>query len=149
MTTTSPTGVTFVQAAELLDAHLADHQLPEPTLLTVMTRVRHSEISVQVRFSTVPDVAAELLCWADTLTTITVQAWRLPEGDRVQLSIGSTMTGLAGTVELDVYGGATYDQVYFGDLAPGQQRSASVAELHGWAANTSGASGVVGGSERA
>ena len=142
MTTTSTTGVTLVQAAELLWAHLADHQLSEPAALTVrIRRAGCSEVNAQVGSSPVPDVAVELLLWTHTLTTVTVQVWRVPAGDRVHLSIGSTLTGPAGAVELEVFGGADYDPVIFADLAPGESRSASVGELSRWAASGSGAAG--------
>src|SRR2546423_10856200 len=97
MTTTTPTtGVTFVQAAEMLAAHLADHTLPEPTSLRVNTTGVHSEVMAQLRSTTVPTVVTDLLAWADTLTTVTVQAWRGPAGGRGHLSIASTLTGPAG-----------------------------------------------------
>jgi hypothetical protein len=126
--TTIPTaGVTFVQAAELLAAHLAGHQLPEPSSLTV----------AQVHSATVASVAAQLLAWADTLTTVTAQAWRPPDGDRVHLSIASTLTGPADTVELDVYGGADADPALFSDLAPGEHRTVPLGHLRTWAASAS------------
>ncbi|MDQ3763389.1 MAG: hypothetical protein M3460_17705 [Actinomycetota bacterium] len=76
--TTTPTGMTFVQAAELLAAHLDNHALPEPVFLTVTTRWGHSEVAAQLRPDTVPDLAAALLAWIDTLPAITVTAWRPP-----------------------------------------------------------------------
>src|SRR6476661_6938950 len=108
MTTTSTSGATFVQAAHLLATHLADHALPEPFSLEVISRARHSRLTVQVRSMTVPEIASEVLGWVDTLTTVTVQAWRPPTGDRVHLSMASTLSGPAGTVELAVFGGADH-----------------------------------------
>jgi len=81
-------------------------------------------------------VAADLLAWADTLTTVTVQAWRPPSGDRVHLSIASTLTGPAGAVELDVYGGTDDNPALFADLAPGDYRTVSLGHLRTWAAST-------------
>ena len=73
MTTTTPsTGVTFVQAATMLAAHLADHTLPEPASLRVNTSGLHSDVMAQLRSTTVPTVARDLLAWADTLSTVTV-----------------------------------------------------------------------------
>jgi hypothetical protein len=83
MTTT--TGVTFVQAAELLAAHLADHVVPEPVILTLTTQWGRSEVAAQLRPNTVPQLATALLTWIDTLAVITMTAWRPPEGDRVHL----------------------------------------------------------------
>ncbi|MDQ3764700.1 MAG: hypothetical protein M3460_25160 [Actinomycetota bacterium] len=134
MTTTPTTGMTFVQAAELLAAHLADHAVPEPVFLTVTTRWGHSEVAAQLRPDTVPEVASELLAWIDTLPAATASAWRPPESDRVHLSLTSTLTGPAGAVALTVYGGAKDDNpVRFADLTSGQRRSVSLAELRTWA----------------
>jgi hypothetical protein len=136
MTITNPTiGMTFVQAAELLAAHLADHVLPEPVFLTVTTRWGHSEVAAQLRPDIVSEVAGELLAWIDTLPALTVTAWRPPESDRVHLSLTSTLTGPPGAVTLTVYGGARdHNPVRFADLTPGQRRGVSSGELRIWAA---------------
>jgi hypothetical protein len=135
MTTTAPTGMTFVQAAELLAAHLDNHAVPEPVFLTVTTRWGHSEVTAQLRPNTVPALAAALLAWIDTLPMIILTAWRPPEGERVHLSLDSTLTGPAGAVALTVYGSAKDDgPVRFTDLTSGQRRSVSLAELRTWAA---------------
>ena len=136
MTITNPaTGMTFVQAAELLAAHLTDHALPEPVFLTVTTRWGHSEVAAQLRPDTVPGVAGELLAWIDTLPAATTSAWRPPESDHVHLSLTSTLTGPMDAVTLTVYGGAKdHNPVRFADLTPGQRRSVSLAELRTWAA---------------
>jgi hypothetical protein len=141
MTTTPTPGVTFVQAARLLAAHLADHQLPEPASLTVITRAGQSQVRAQVRSLTLPRVAAELLAWADTLTTVTVEVWRPPHGLSVQLSIASTLTGPAGTVALDIYGSAADDPTLFADLAPGAHRDVSLRQLRTWAATATDITG--------
>ena len=134
MTTTTPTtGVTFAQAAAMLAAHLADHTLPEPASLRVNTTGVHSEVMVQLRSTTVPTVVTDLLAWAHTLTTVTVQAWRVPDGDRVHLSIASTLTGPSGTVELDVFGAVDYDPARFAELEAGDRRTVSLGQLRAWA----------------
>jgi hypothetical protein len=136
MTTTTPTtGMTFVQAATLLAGHLTDHPLPEPVSLTVVTRWGHSKLTAQLCPNTVPAIAGELLAWADTLSAVTVTAWRPPEGDRVHLSLTSALTSPAGAIELTVFGGAEYDPARFADLTPGQRRSVSLVELRAWAAD--------------
>jgi hypothetical protein len=135
MTTSTPaTGMTFVQAAALLAAHLADHAVPQPVSLTVKTRWGHSEITAQLRPNTLPGLASDVLAWAGTLTTVTITAWRPPEGDRVHLCLTSTLTGPGGAVALEVFGSAHHDPVRFADLAPGQRREVSPAELRAWAA---------------
>ncbi|MDQ3762990.1 MAG: hypothetical protein M3460_15475 [Actinomycetota bacterium] len=135
MTTTTTTAMSFVQAAELLAAHLAKHALPEPVFLTVTTQWGHSEVAAQLRPDTVSEVAGELLAWIDTLAAITITAWRPPESERVHLSIVCTLTDPAGAVALTVYGAAKdHDPVRFANLKPGQRRGVSLSELRAWAA---------------
>jgi hypothetical protein len=137
--TTTTLGVTFVQAAELVAAHLARHELPEPVSLTVMTLAGHSQVTTQVHSGTVARVAGDLLAWADTVTTVVVQAWRPPYGgSSVHLAIASTLTGPANAVKLDVYGGADDDLALFADLAPGDRWTVSLEHLRTWAAPATG-----------
>jgi len=134
MITTPAIGAKLVQAAHLLTSHLADHVLPEPASLEVISRTHQSRLTVQVYSLTVPEVAAEVLAWADTLTTVTVQAWRTPTGDRAHLSMASALSGPPETVELIVFGGADHDPALVGDLAPGEYRAVTLGELRAWAA---------------
>ncbi|HET9258118.1 MAG TPA: hypothetical protein VFO16_23380 [Pseudonocardiaceae bacterium] len=134
--TTADNGVSVVRAAELLAVHLADHDLPQPVSLTVTTGWERSKVSAQLRCATVPEVAGDLLAWAITLSTIAVQAWSPPEGNRVHLSIAATLADPAGSVELDVFAGATDSPSLFADLNPGEHRAVSLDELRGWAAST-------------
>lgn len=84
-----------------------------------------------------PRVAADLLAWADTLSTVTGTAWRTLDGASVHLSITSTLTGPAGAVALEVYGGTSDDPVGFADLPPGAYRDVSLRQLRTWAASGS------------
>jgi hypothetical protein len=137
---TTPTiGATFGQAARLLAEHLANHALPEPASLEVISKAQQSRITTQVYPLTLPKVAAELLAWADILTTVTVQAWRPPTGHRVHLSLASTLSGAVGPVELTVFGGTDHDPAAVGELAPGEHRVVTLDELRTWATTTSGA----------
>jgi hypothetical protein len=137
MITAATIGATLVQAAHLFATYLTDHPLPEPACLEVISRAHQSRLTVQVHSMTVPEVASEVLAWADTLTTVTVQAWRTPAGDRVHLSMASTLSGPAGTVELAVFGAAEHEPVLVGDLAPGEYRAVALGELRTWAADAS------------
>lgn len=102
MITISTIEVTFVQAARTLAMHLADHALPEPACLEVISRTHQTRLTVQVHSMTVPKIATEVLAWVDTLTTVIVQAWRTPTRHRVHLSMASTLSGPTGTVELTI-----------------------------------------------
>ncbi|MGH3766395.1 MAG: hypothetical protein ACRDTX_14805 [Pseudonocardiaceae bacterium] len=136
MITTPTFAATFVQAAHLLATHLTEHGLPEPASLEVISTAHRSRLTAQVHFLNVPRIAAELLTWADTLTTVTVQAWRPPSGDRVHLSIVSALIGPAGSMELTIFGGAEHDPAMLGDLALGERRTVTLGELRTWAADT-------------
>jgi hypothetical protein len=127
------TGVALVLAAARLAAHLAEHSLPEPASLGVETRSMRSEVTVQLHSTTLPTLAGELLTWTDTLTTVTVTAWRVPQGNRVQLSLASTLSGPPLTIKLDVFGGVNHDPEYFADLEPGEHRVIPLAQLRTWA----------------
>jgi hypothetical protein len=133
MITTSTIETTFAQAAHPLTSHLTDHALPEPACLEVISRTHQSRLTVQVHSMTVPKVASEVLAWVDTLTTATVQAWRPPSGDRVHLSMASTLSGPAGTVELTIFGGTDHGPALVGVLAPGEYRPVTLGELRSWA----------------
>ncbi|MGH3772096.1 MAG: hypothetical protein ACRDRW_11990 [Pseudonocardiaceae bacterium] len=137
MTTTPTIAVTFVQVAHLLATHLTEHALPEPACLEVISKPRQSRVTAQVHSLTVPGIAAELLTWADTLTTVTVQAWRPPCGDRVHLSMASSLSDPADTVELTIFGGADHNPALVGDLAPGEYRAVTLGELRTWATDAS------------
>ncbi|MGH3780994.1 MAG: hypothetical protein ACRDRO_10310 [Pseudonocardiaceae bacterium] len=137
MITTPTFAATFVQAARLLATHLTEHGLPQPVSLEVISTAHRSRLTAQVHFVNVPRIAAELLVWADTLTMVTVQAWRPPSGDRVHLSIASALRGPAGIMELTIFGGADHDPALLGDLAPGEHRTVTLSDLRTWAADTS------------
>jgi hypothetical protein len=132
----APQGMTFVQAAELLAAHLSERAVPEPVSLSVTTRWGRSEVIAQLGSTTVAGAAGELLAWAKTLTTVTVTAWRPPESDRVHLSLTSTLTSPAGTVELYVFAATKDGPAWFTDLPCGHRRSIPLTELRHWAATT-------------
>jgi hypothetical protein len=134
MTPTPPIDMMLVQAAHLLATHLSEHALPDPASLEVISKAQRSRITAQVYSLTVPNIAAELLAWADTLTMVTVQAWQPPTGHRVHLSMASTLSGPTGSVELTVYGGADHDPALVGELAPGDHRAVTLGELRTWAA---------------
>jgi hypothetical protein len=73
------------------------------------------------------------LAWVDSLPAVTVEAWRVPAGDRVQLSIASTLSDPVGTVELDVFGAVAYEPARIADLKPGNRRTVSLGQLRTWA----------------
>ncbi|MGH3901695.1 MAG: hypothetical protein ACRDTA_26265 [Pseudonocardiaceae bacterium] len=145
MTNPTPTtGASFAHAAALLTEHLADHALPEPTLLSVTTSYGHTTLTAQLRGTTLPGIAADLLAWADTLSAVTVQVWRPPQRDQVHLSILSTLTSSPGAIELKVLGSVDYDPFRFADLQPHTHRGMplSLGQLRIWAAHPTTTTGI-------
>jgi hypothetical protein len=130
------TGVALVLAATRLAAHLAEHSLPEVVSLGVETRNMLSQLTVQLGSTSLPTLAGELLAWAETLPTVTVTAWRVPHGERVHLSLASTLSGPPPTIELDVFAGVDHDPEHFADLEPGEHRVIPLAQLRAWASSS-------------
>ncbi|HJT04522.1 MAG TPA: hypothetical protein VJ757_12990 [Pseudonocardiaceae bacterium] len=128
------TGASLERAAAMLAAHLHDHTLPEPAYLRVNTRNTHSEVCVQLAADTIGTVTRDLLAWADTLPTVTAEAWRVRAGDSVHLSIASALTGPAGTIELDVFGAVAFGPHQFPGLPAGDRQSVTLERLRAWAA---------------
>ena len=129
----------LLSRATTLAGHLTDHALPEPVSLNVTTSYGDSTVTAQLRGTTVPGIAGDLIAWADTLSVVTVEAWRPSERDRVHLSIMGTLTGSAGAVELKVFGAVADDPHWFADLQPDPCQGISLAlgQLRTWAANPS------------
>jgi hypothetical protein len=72
-----------------------------------------------------------LLAWADTLTDVTAEAWRVPSGDCVHLSV---IGQLPGGVSIRVHGGVPFtehstEHSIGGDLAPDASTTVPLAVL--------------------
>ncbi|MGH3672758.1 MAG: hypothetical protein ACRDSH_19360, partial [Pseudonocardiaceae bacterium] len=89
----------------------------------------HCELTAQLRSTTRSGLATYLLAWAESLPTVTVEAWRPPQGERVHLSLTSTLTSLITTVELKVFGATEYDPALIADLEPDERRTATLGTL--------------------
>lgn len=77
---------TFDALAELC-AHLAEFELPGITSVHVADCRPAPEVTVQLSCREPSAIAAGLLAWADTLAQATAQAWRVPRGDSVHVSV--------------------------------------------------------------
>lgn len=137
MTTPSPTlGMSVLHAAQLLAGHLDEYPLPASSSVMLTTRrATHSQVTVQLRSATLAEIAADLLSWAESLSAVTAGVWHPPGCDWVHLSITTTLTGHAGVVGLEVFGGTDDNPIQLADLEPGQRRSVSLGELRTWATN--------------
>jgi hypothetical protein len=115
-------------ALALLDAiraHLAAFELPG--LCSVHASIHEPTIDVQLRRHHTPQLAADLLTWADTLTDPTAEVWRVPDGASIHLSITGRLTS---EVSVHVYSGAPHTtRSPGGDLAPGTTAPVSLSTL--------------------
>jgi hypothetical protein len=116
---------------DLLDAiytHLAEFELPPFASVHVATPIPgEAGITVQLGRHNLPEIAAALLTWADTLTAVTAEAWRVPPGDSVHLSV----TGqLHGDAYIRVYGGMPFTECGIGaELTPDTTATILLAAL--------------------
>jgi hypothetical protein len=115
-------------ALALLDAiraHLAAFELPG--LCSVHASIHESTIDVQLRHHHTPQLAADLLAWADTLTDPTAKVWRVTDGASIHLSITGQLTD---GVSIHVYAGAPHTtHGPGGDLPPAATAPVSLATL--------------------
>jgi hypothetical protein len=108
---------TTIEVLEATGAHLRAFELPTPWSVTIhphYTGEAHVEIQLPRRDA--PELASALLAWADTLTAVTAEAWRIPDGASVHLSI----TGhLPSSASMRVYGDLPHTEHGLGgDLDP-------------------------------
>jgi hypothetical protein len=117
----------FEQAVQ--DAPEAEH-----AAFVAWEEALHSDVMAQLQSTTVATVVRDLLAWADIPAAVTAEAWRVPAGDRVHLSIASTLTGPTGTIKVDVFGAVDYDPVRFADLTAGDRCKVPLGQLRAWVA---------------
>jgi hypothetical protein len=70
-----------------LCAHLVEFELPGITSVHVADCMPAPEVTVQLSCREPSAIAAGLLAWADTFAQTTAQAWRVPRGDSVHVSV--------------------------------------------------------------
>ena len=78
---------TTVDLLAALGAHLAAFELPAIASVEVVAGMTAPQVTVQLPCTGPSTIARGLLAWADTLTEITADAWRVPGGDSVHLSV--------------------------------------------------------------
>jgi hypothetical protein len=107
---------TVIDRLDSLRTHLAAVELPELYSVTLLNTWGELNISAQLAAHHPPQIASGLLAWADTLTNVTSEAWRVPSGDTVHLSV---IGRLPGDVSIRVYGGMPFIEHGLGaELAP-------------------------------
>jgi hypothetical protein len=88
-------------------------------------------VNMQLALRGPSQIARGLLAWADTLTDVTAEAWRPPEGDTVHLCvIGQLREG----VVVRVFGHVPFtSRGIGGDLGPGESKVVPWVLLREWA----------------
>ncbi len=128
--------ITVIDLLDSLRAHLSSCDLPAPCAVNVTTFSGGPSVSAQIACRASRETAAGLLAWADTLTGITAEAWRVPTGGSVHLSV----TGhLPDGVSLRIYGAVPCTEHGLGaDLAPDAAATIPLAALRHLATDTEG-----------
>jgi hypothetical protein len=107
---------TVVALLDSLRAHLTGFELPDLCSVHVTRSFSGPHVTAQLAYHPAPQITSGLLAWADTLTDVTAEAWRVPSGDSVHLSV---IGRLSGGVLVRVYGGMPFTEHAPGcDLAP-------------------------------
>lgn len=126
----------YIVMARLLGSirdHLRTYRLPTQIACVEAgcDSLNGEHVTVQLRHGPVADLASALLSWADTLTHVTVAAWRPLASESVHL----ILTGrLPDATHATVYGGVDYADTLFGDLQPDGRHGVALSVLRGWAA---------------
>lgn len=116
-----------VDLLDAIRAHLTAFELPQLYSVNVITAMGSPRVSTQLAAHHSPEIAAGLLVWADTLTHVTTEAWRVPSGDSVHLSV---IGRLAEGVTIRVYGGLPLTPHGIGaDLTPDTSTTMPLAVL--------------------
>ena len=107
---------TTVDLINAIGTHLTEFELPAIASVQVGAALSAPQVTVQVACHEPSTTAQGLLAWADTLTQVTAQAWRVPWVDSVHLSATGLLPGYAAVL---VYGGLWVTHRGLGaDLAP-------------------------------
>jgi len=123
----------IVDLLAAISEHLTDFELPPVASIYIRTDMSAPQVTVQLPHRDPAAVAKGLLAWADTLTQVTAEAWRVPHGDSIHLSITGSMTASASVL---VYGGLPTHRGGLGtDLTPGATTTVPLAALR-YAATT-------------
>ena len=117
-------------ATDLLDslrAHLAEFELPDLYSVNVTQSFSGPSVTAQLACHTPPQTGSALLAWADTLADVTAEAWRVPSGEDVHLSV---IGRLPGGVSIRVYAGVAFTEHGIGaDLPPDASTTVPLATL--------------------
>jgi hypothetical protein len=118
---------TAVDLLAAISAHLTEFELPPIDSVQVVAAMTAPQVTVQLVCHDLGDTARELLAWSDTLSEVVAEAWRVPQGDSVHLSVTGLLPGAA---SVRVYGGLPVTDCGLGaDLAPGATTTIALTML--------------------
>lgn len=110
-----------------LCAHLAEFELPAIASVHAAASISAPQVTVQLACHESSVIARELLAWADTLTEVTAQVWRVPRSDSVHPSVSGLLPDGASVL---VYGGLWTSNRGLGvDVAPDATTTIPLAAL--------------------
>jgi hypothetical protein len=117
----------IVDLLAAISTHFAAFEPPPVASIHLTAAMSAPQVSVELTHCDPAAVAQGLLAWADTLTQVTAEAWRVPHGDSIHLSITGSMTASASVL---VYGGLPTHRGGLGtDLTPGATTTVPLAAL--------------------
>ncbi|MBV8540145.1 MAG: hypothetical protein JO364_09285 [Pseudonocardiales bacterium] len=118
---------TTVDLLDAIRAHLTAFELPQLYSVNVVAASGEPGVSAHLAAHHPPQIATGLLAWADTLTSATAEAWRVPSGDSIHLSV---IGRLPSDVTIRVYGGVPLTPHGIGaDLTPDGSATVSLTVL--------------------
>jgi hypothetical protein len=110
-----------------ISGHLTEFELPAIASVHVAAYQSGPQVSVQLACREPSAIAGGLLAWADTLAEVSAEAWRVPGGQAVHLSMTGLLPGGAAVL---IYGGLTATSRGLGaDLAPNASAPIPLAAL--------------------
>lgn len=120
--------MTTLDLLEGLHTHLTGFELPQLCSVTLTHSLsEEASVTAQLAHHTPPQTRAALLAWADTLTEVSAEAWRVPNGHSVHLSV---LGRLSSGAPIRVYAGVAFTEHGIGaDLAPGAATTMALATL--------------------
>ncbi|MCE7011513.1 hypothetical protein LWC34_53180 [Kibdelosporangium philippinense] len=112
--------------------HLGGFELNEPVQVTVQALRCGPSATVQLPGRSLPELAAELLAWADTLDNVTATVWRphWPDDEQLHLEIRGDLTD---NTTVKVFGGL-FNGPDVPGLGYGRRIELSWSRLRSWAA---------------
>jgi hypothetical protein len=122
---------TLIDLLDCLRAHLIEFEVPALWSVNLTVSSAGPSVSVQLACHQPPEIAAGLLAWADTLTEIAIEVWRVPSGECVHVSvIGQLPEGIT----IRAYGGSAFTERGIGaGLAPDARTTVPLAVLRAMA----------------